>query len=370
MSKAVKVNIPWARPFFSKAEQRYVSDAVRSTWVSRGPYAAKFETQINQLLKSKHGVATSNGTASLYLALLGLSIGRGDEVIVPGLTFVAPANMVLAVGAKPVFADIDPLTWCISPQAIEKKITAKTKAIIVVHLYGNVCDMKAILAMARKHRLRVIEDTAEAIFSKYDGKYVGTLGDVGCFSFHAAKTITTGEGGFITTQNAALHAGIERLSDQGRTRGRRYWHDMVGFNFRITDLQAAVGCGQLASLPRIMAAKKKMHHLYVRHLNNEAGIVLQHILPDAEPLIWVVAIKIDPKVFGCSRDALMAKLLKAGIETRPGFYPFNAMPFYKAPALPVSAQVGLHVICLPLSVDLTAQEIQFICRTLLALRKD
>lgn len=343
--------------------------ALKARWISRGVFARNFESRLTRLLGMRYGMATSSGTASLHLALLALGIGPGDEVIVPGLTFAAPANMVMAVGARPVFADIDPQTWCVDPQAVRRRISSRTRAVIVTHLYGNVADMPALTALAKKHRVALIEDAAEAIFSKCRGRYAGTWGEIGCFSFQSTKTIAMGEGGFIVSRRADIFRKIACVSDHGMQKGRKYWHEELGFNFRITDLQAAVGCGQLTRLKEILSAKKKIHAAYRKLLAGEKGITSQVFSPDADPVAWATAVKIDPVVFGCSRDGLMLRLAAAGIETRPGFYSFSRMPLYRAGRLPVAEEVGGQLIVLPLSTRLTTAEIGYICRTLRGLRK-
>ena len=196
-----KIQYPWAKPVFLGKEQEYVKDALASTWISGGTYVDRFERAFGKLIKASEVITTSNGTTALYLAMLGLGIGPGDEVIVPGFTFVAAANMVIAAGAKPIFVDVDRDTWCINPACVVKAITKKTKAVCAVHLYGNVCDMKALQALCKKHKLFLIEDAAQAAFSSYQGQYAGTLSDVGTFSFQATKTIAMGEGGCVVTKD-------------------------------------------------------------------------------------------------------------------------------------------------------------------------
>ena len=365
----MKVKIPWAKPTFSKKEKEYLVDALESTWISGGVYVERFERDFTQYNGAKYGMATSNGTTALQLALLALGVGAGDEVIVPGFTFAAPVNMVIAVGATPVYADIDSLTWCIDPASVEKLITNRTKAIIAVHLYGNVCDMDALNIIADKHNLSIIEDTAEAVFSKYKGKYAGTYGNVGCFSFHAAKTITMGEGGFVLTDKKELYEKMRLIRDHGTPKGKRYWHDLVGFNFRLTNLQAAVGCGQFENLEKIIKEKQRVYSTYCKYLVDEPGICMQQFTPKVDPVVWAIAVKIDHGFFIGSRDFVMQRLLDAGIETRPGFYPFSVMPFYKAKGLYISEEVGLNVISLPSYPSLSNDEINFVCEELKGMRK-
>lgn len=365
----MKISIPWAKPTFYGKETMYLADALESTWISGGRYINKFEEEFTQYNGSKCGITTSNGTTALQLALLGLGVGAGDEVIVPGFTFVAASNMVIEMGATPVYADIDALTWCIDPNSVENCISSKTKAIIPVHVYGNICDMDVLINLAEEHRLLIIEDAAEAAFSKYKGKYAGTFGDIGCFSFQATKTITMGEGGFVITPHEELYERMCIIRNHGMRKDKRYWHDVVGYNFRLTNLQAAVGCGQLENLDTIISQRQRVYRSYYKHLLNEVGITLQYFKPEVEPVVWTIAIKIDPNMFKGDRDFLIKSMLEVGIETRPGFYPFSVMPLYNAPSLPISEDVGAHVISLPFFPSLTEEEIIFVCDYLKKLRK-
>ncbi len=361
--------IPWAKPLFFGREKEYLVNAFESSWISGGPYVEKFEKQFTQYLGSKYGVTVSNGTTALQLAILALEIGPGDEVIIPGFSFVAPANMIIAAGATPVWAEIDPLTWCIDPASVQRCISSKTKAIMPVHTYGNVCDMDELKNIADKYNVVVIEDVAEAAFSKYKMRFAGTFGDVGCFSFQATKTITMGEGGFVLTSDKKLYKKMCIIRDHGMRKDKRYWHDMIGYNFRITNLQAAVGCGQFEKLDTIISQRKRVYQLYCKHLTGEEGITLQHFKPEVEPVVWAIAVKIDPNLFKGDRDFLIKSMLGVGIEGRPGFYPFSIMPLYAAPPLSVSEDVGANIISLPFFNSLTEEEIVFICEQLKKLKK-
>ncbi len=356
--------IPWAKPIYWGNEEKYVSDAVKSTWISGGEYVKRLEETFSKLNGSKFAVSTSNGTTSLTLALLSLGISKDDEVIIPGFCFVAAGNTVIGVGAKPVHADIDAETWNISPEEIKKKITPKTKAILVVHNYGNVCDMSPILEIAKQHNLPIIEDAAEAAFSKYNGKYAGTLGDIGSFSFQATKTITTGEGGCLLTNSPELADKMRKIQSHGMKIRGSYWHDVVGYNFRLTNLQAALGVAQLENLPIILENKKRIYNSYKEKLSNVPGITFQKITLNSEPVIWTTAIKISPEKFGRTRNQIIEILKEKGIETRPGFYPFHALPIYQAEFCPVAEEVSKNIIALPLSADLKEEEIDFICNSI------
>lgn len=358
------IDIPWAKPIFFEKEKEYLAKALESTWISGGYYIDKFEKDFTSYVGSKFGITTSNGTTALQLALMALGIGPGDEVIVPGFTFVAPVNMVIEAGATPVYADIDPLTWCINPMSVKKCITKKTKAIIPVHIYGNVCDMDKLVDIAKKYGLLIIEDAAEAAFSRYDDKYAGTFGDIGCFSFQATKTITMGEGGFVTTDNYELFEKMRIIRSHGMKEGKRYWHDIIGYNFRLTNLQAAVGCAQFDGLNKIINNRKRVHRLYSQQLADIPGLNMQYFTSQVDPVVWAIAVRIDPKYFKGDRDYIMDSFFEAGIETRPGFYPFSVMPLYNAPKLPVSFEIGMNVISLPSFPTLTQDEISLICNHL------
>lgn len=360
--------IPWAKPCLFGNEIDYVVDALQSTWISGGEYVDRFEENFAGLIGTEYALTASNGTTALHLALLALEIGPGDEVIVPDFTFVACGNTVLYTGARPVYVDIDPNTWCIDPEQVEKAINEKTKAIIPVHLYGNVCEMDALTKIAAKNNLYIIEDVAEAMFSKYKGRYAGSFGDISCFSFQATKTITMGEGGAVLTNDKKLIDRMKILRSHGMREGKRYWHDVIGYNYRLTNMQAALGCAQLEKKDHLINEKLRIYKRYMENLSDIEGIKLQYIPPEVEPVIWAVALKIEPDYFKGNRDFLISELLKRGIETRPGFYPFSVMPMYDATSLPVSESIGNSVLSLPSFPSISNIEIDFICEQLKSLR--
>jgi perosamine synthetase len=363
------MNIPWAEPVFWGEEKKFLLDALHSTWISGGPYVRKFEKDFARCHGVKFCITTSSGTTALQLALLGLGVHGGDEVLVPAFSFMAPVNMAMAVGAKPVYADIDPETWCLDPVSVARKISSRTKAMVAVHSYGNVCDMPALKRLAHRRGVFIVEDVAEAAFSRYQNKLAGTWGDVGCFSFQATKTIAMGEGGCVLTSNAKLHERMRLIRDHGMSHERRYWHEVLGYNFRLTNLQAALGCAQLRHLTRIVAARKKVYAMYRRYLTGEPGISLQFFRIDVDPVVWSMAVLLDPDIFGVSRDSVMDRLAKKGIETRPGFYTAAQMPFYKAPSLPVAEHVAGRVLCLPFSAGLTESQVRYVCDHLKKVRR-
>ena len=356
-----QINIPWAKPHLFGNEKKLVIDAIDSTWISGGPYVDRLEKNFTDLNRAKYGLTTSNGTAALYLSLLALGITNGDEIIVPGFSFAGAANMIISLGGTPVYVDVCPDSWCIDPAEAEKSITNRTKAIIPIHTYGNMCDMDRLLDLAKKYDLLVVEDAAESAFSKVNERFAGTFGDTGCFSFQATKTVTTGEGGFIITNNEELSDKMRLIRDHGMRRSKNYWHEVVGHNFRLTNLQAALGCGQLENIEMIISEKKRIFTFYYDKLNGLDGITFQQYSKNVEPVMWTVAIKIDELFFSGDRNSMMSSLRDSGIETRPGFYPYREMPPYDAPHLQVSEDLSANVISLPSFIGLSDENINYIC---------
>lgn len=363
------MDIPWAQPCLWGDEETYVSEALRSTWLSGGPYVEKLEQDLARYHGVRFCLTTSSGTSALQLALLAVGVGRGDQVVVPGFSFMAAANMAIAAGAQPAYADIDPDTWCMDPASVDRKISRKTKAIVAIHPYGNVCDMRALRHLAAQRKLFLIEDAAEAMFSRYRGRLAGTLSDIGCFSFQATKTITTGEGGCVLTSERTLFERMRLIRNHGLAQRGRYWHSAVGHNFRLTNLQAALGCAQFTHRTKIIAAKRTVHALYRKYLKHEPGIRLQRFAPNVRPVVWCVAIEIDPSVFGASRDQVMTRLGRFGIETRPGFCPPSLMPLYHAPSLPVAERISAQIISLPSFPALTERQITYVCNRVTQLKQ-
>ena len=361
--------IPWAKPEFWGDEQRYVVDALSSQWISGGPFVDRLEAEFARLNGTTHAVATSNGTTALHLAYLAVGIQPGDEIIVPGFAFMAAANIALHLRAVPIFADVDPKSWLITGAEIERRLSPRTRAIVPVHTYGNVCAMDDIMALAAKREIPVIEDAAEAFASSYRGAFAGTLGALGTYSFHATKTITTGEGGMVVTRSDYLKERMHLYRSHGMS-NVRYWHDVAGHNFRLTNIQAALGCAQLAHVDKISAARIRMLANYRRHLDNVDGLVTQHFGPDVEAVPWAVAVKLDPRAFPQGRDEVMREMQAAGIETRPGFYtPTTMKHLYRSEQLPVSDDVSASVVVLPSFCSLSEQQIETICSRLKRMRR-
>jgi perosamine synthetase len=326
MKKSKTTQIPMAFPDLTGKELEYITDAFLSTWISSsGIYIDRFEKEFSNYCGTQYGVAVSNGTVALQLAMDTLNIGPGDEVIVPDLTFAATINTVIHRGAIPVIVDIEEDSWCIDPIEIKKAITPKTKAIIPVHIYGQVCDMHSVMEIARQHNLFVIEDSAEAHGAEYNGEKVGSIGDVGCFSFYGNKIITTGEGGMCITNNSGLDEKMRILRDHGMSKSKRYWHDYVGYNFRMTNLQAAIGVAQLERIDDILDSRRKVEVEYRKELDSIPSIEFQKDnLSNRNKIVWFVSVLLDRK-----RDLFLELLSNEGIDARPFFYPLSIMPIYK-----------------------------------------
>lgn len=348
--------IPNIEPWLGKEELKELKESIKSQWISGGPKLKEFQEKIARLFKVKHAIGVCNGTQALYVGLKALGIGRGDEVIVPDFTFIASANSVIWTGAKPVFVDIDSRTFNIDPLKMEKAITKKTKAVMPVHIYGQAASMSEIIKIAKKHKLLVIEDAAQGVGVSYQGKPVGSFGDVGCLSFYADKIITTGEGGMILTNDNEIARKCVILLNQGRTGRGWYIHDYIGYNFRMTDLQAGVGLGQLKKLPIIIKKRKKIEKLYRKYLFNVSGVEFPYIDPKGINLPYRIIILVNnPK-------ELMEYLDKNRIKTSRSFYPLHFQPCYKVKGnFPNSFYAYEKILCLPSSVTLKEGEIRYIC---------
>jgi perosamine synthetase len=353
---------PVYSPYLNGREKALVMDCLDSTWISsKGKYVGQFEQSFASWIGAQHAVTVSNGTVALHVALAALGIGPGDEVLVPTLTYIASANAVKYTGADVVFADSEREYWQLDIEDAERRITSKTKAIIVVHLYGQSTDMDAVMALAKKHSLYVIEDCAEAIGTRFDGTHVGTIGDIGCFSFFGNKTITTGEGGMVVTNNAELDRKIRHLRSQGVSSEREYWHDVIGFNYRMTNLAAAIGCAQMETIDELVAKKQQIAEWYREGLA-DLPLQVHGTHPRTHHSYWMVSILLDE---AGERDGLRAALLQDGIETRPLFYPIHQMEMYAAPGqnFPVADDIGSRGLNLPSYPALTSDDVAFICNS-------
>jgi perosamine synthetase len=353
--------IPVYQPLLQGNEKKYVLDCLDSTWISsKGKYIAEFEEQFAQYIGMNHAATVTNGTLAIHLALLALGVGTDDEVIVPTLTYIASVNAIRYTGATPVFADSEREYWQLDPKEIKRLITPRTKAIMPVHLYGGACDMPAIIEIAREHNLFVIEDCAEAIGTKYGDKRVGSFGDIAAFSFFGNKTITTGEGGMVMTNDETLYNRCIHLKGQGLAQYRQYWHDVIGYNYRMTNICAAIGLAQFENIDRIISKKLQVVEWYKKYLSENKYISIHKERNGTFHTYWMCSILVDdPK----DRDLLRDYLDKAGIETRPLFYPVHTMPMYseKYQRLRNAEWIGWRGINLPSYPELTEEQIKYIC---------
>ena len=351
------IHISLAQPQLNGNEYKYLMDAFLSTWISStGEYITKFEESFSKYCGVKYGVAVSNGTTALHLALVALGIGTGDEVIVPDITFAATINAVLYTGARPVIVDIEKDSWCISPEEIEKAITDKTKAIIPVHIYGQPCDMDSIGKIAQKYNLYIVEDCAEAHGAEWNHKKVGSFGNIACFSFFGNKVITTGEGGMCITDDQKLSEKMRILRDHGMSKEKRYYHEHVGFNYRMTNLQAAIGTAQVERIDKILSWRKNLEEQYRKRLSKVKGIILQqNNLPKRQKIAWLVSILVAEG----ERDSVIDTLKENKIDVRPFFIPLSEMDIYSKYAkkcivskkiskmginLPTTAEVNIDIV--------------------------
>ncbi len=363
--------IPISQPTITQKEIDYVTDAVTSTWISSlGKYIDRFEAEFAQFCGTRFAICVSNGTVAIQLALTAHGIGEGDEVIMPNLSFIATANATLHCGATPVFAEIDPFNLCIDPAKIESLITPKTKAIMPVHLYGHPADMKAITELANKHGLWVIEDAAEAHGATVNGKRVGSWGHCGTFSFYGNKNLTTGEGGMITTDDEDFFNKCKYLRDHAMSKEKRYWHTAPGFNFRMTNIQAAIGCAQLERVDEIMEKRQLIFQWYKKHLGNINGITINKTNEWATNAYWLICLEKADWNFE-SREKFMIELKKRGVDSRPYFYPMSQMPYINEKVnTPEAEKVSEKGINLPTYFDLQEEQVIFICSVINQLLND
>lgn len=346
-------------------ELKYVNEAVKSTWISStGKFISQFESKFSQFCSVDYSVATSNGTTALHLAIESLNIGIGDEVIVPSLTFAATANAVIHSGATPVFVDSLKDHWNIDPEKILNAINSNTKAILAVHLYGQPCDMKRIMKIANEHNLFVIEDCAESTGANINGKKVGSIGDIGCFSFYGNKIITTGEGGMCTTNNYELNERMRVLRDHGMDKSKRYWHNEIGFNYRMTNLSAAIGVAQMEQIELFLEKRQILRTQYDNLINFNSNLLKPIDSVFGDQVDWFYNLNLSSKT-KIKRDQLILELSKVGIDSRPFFYPIHLMPPYfkylgSKKDFSNAEAFGKYGMNLPLYPLLTIEDIKFI----------
>ena len=354
--------IPVCEPTLSGNELRYVTDAVETNWISSaGDYIPRFEALFAEKMGARFGVACVNGTVALHLALATLGLEPGDEVIVPTFTMIATANAVTYLGAKPVLVDSEAVTWNMDVNQVADKITPRTRAIVLVHTYGHPVDMDALNEIAARHGLFVLEDAAEAHGARYKEGRVGSLGDAASFSFYGNKIITTGEGGMVTTNREDVARLAWNLRDHAFSTERHFWHKFLGYNYRMTNLQAAVGLAQTEQLDQFVAARRANAAYYTRLLREIPGIVTPPEAPWATNVFWMYGILLT-KEFGLTRDQLRAGLARRGIETRTFFIPMHCQPIYfdqyRGQRYPVAEDLCKRGMYLPSASNLTQHDIE------------
>lgn len=354
------LKIPVYQPSLTGNEMKYVKDCLESNWISsKGKYVGEFENKFSTYINCRYASTVSNGTVALHLALVALGIGPGDEVIVPTFTYIASVNAITYTGATPVFVDSLKSTWQMDPEDVLRKITPKTKAIMVVHLYGHPCDMARLMEISKDNNLYVVEDCAEAFGTLYKGQHVGTFGDIGTFSFFGNKTITTGEGGMIVTKHKKLNDRIANLKSQGVSDYRQYWHDVIGYNYRMTNVSAAIGLAQLEQADLFIETKRQLANWYKSYLK-DLPVEFHGEYGDVFHSYWMCSILLNEPGL---RDQLRIYLEQCGIETRPLFYPVHTMPMYKQrfQVFPVAEKLGSRGINLPSWPGLTRVQVEIIC---------
>ncbi|MBI4436814.1 MAG: DegT/DnrJ/EryC1/StrS family aminotransferase [Candidatus Omnitrophica bacterium] len=353
--------IPVCEPRLSGREGEYLAECLKTNWISSGgPFVPAFEEAFSVQCGCRYGIACTSGTTALHLAMATLGLGRGDEVILPTFTMIATANAVAYTGAKPVLVDSEPKTWNIDIEQIEMKITSRTKAIVPIHTYGHPADMDPLVSLSQRKNLVVIEDAAHAHGAEYKGKRAGGFGQAACFSFYANKIITTGEGGMITTNDEAFAEKARMLRDHAFSKERHFWHKVAGFNYRMTNLQAAIGLAQTEQFDSLVEARIKNAEIYEALLKETPGLTLPPRTPGIKNVFWMYAILVE-KEFGISRDALRQRLASKGIETRTFFIPIHLQPIYRRKyrrEFPVSEELCEKGMYLPSAPTLTKKDIE------------
>ncbi len=356
-------NILYSKPSIGKLEKKYVCDAIENGWGNNCyDYIYKFQDSYKSYLGVKYAIATSSCTGAIHIALKSIGIEKDDEVIVPDATWIASVAPITYLCAKPIFVDVLKSTWCINPEKIEAAITSKTKAIIVVHLYGSMCEMDEIMAIAKKYNLYVIEDSAEAIGSEYKGKKAGSIGDFGVFSFHGTKTITTGEGGMLVTNNNELFEKASILHDHGRDPKikKTFWAEKVGFKYKISNLQAALGYAQMQRINELVNRKIEIFNMYKKELKDIYGIILNYEQNYIKNSYWMPTIILDEEL-NVNRDDFIAYLNKEGIDARPFFYPISSFSNFKEKQENIiSYTLSKNGINLPSNYDMEYSDIKYI----------
>ncbi len=357
--------IPISKPYLTSNAKDNLIACIDENWISsKGRFVEQFENDFAKLVGAKFAISVSNGTAALHLALLACGINPGDEVIVPDLTFAATINPIILVGAIPVLVDIDAETWNIDLDLLEKSINKNTKAIIPVHLYGNPAEMQRLKCIADKYNLIIIEDCAESLGAYVNSLHTGTIAEVGCFSFFANKLLTTGEGGMITTNDSLLAKKLKVIRDHGMSEQRKYWHEVVGLNYRLTNLQAAIGVSQLPLYDECVSDRSRIIARYKDNLSENGRIKFQKQYSNSTAINWLTSIIVND----ISRDILINKLMAKGIESRPFFYPLHSMPPYENYSFistGASIKISAQGISLPTYFGISNTDVDYISECIL-----
>lgn len=356
--------IPVCQPTLEGNEKKYVNQCMDTNWISsRGRFVDEFEEKFANYCGVRFGITTNSGTTALHLALATMGIKAGDEVIIPSFTMISTANAIAYLDAEPVVVDVEPETWNIDPDRIEEKITEKTRAIIPIHTYGHPANMDRLQEIADRHNLAIVEDAAEAHGAEYKGQKVGSFGEMATFSFYANKIITTGEGGMIVTDNPERANLLQTMRNYGFTPERHFWHKVMGFSYRMTNLQAAIGLGQFERIDQLLGARRRNAHLYNQLLADVDGITTPPESPDVKSVYWMYGVLVEDE-FGISKDRLRQVLADHGVETRSFFIPIHLQPIYSyllSDEYPVSEELGSKGFYLPSASCLKPHQIEFIC---------
>lgn len=358
-----------ANPVFNGNEKKYLMECIDTGWVSaNGRFIDEFEKQFAEFCGTKYAISCSNGTVSLHVILLALGIGPGDEVIMPTLTYIATANVVKYCGGTPVFVDSEPDTFNMDPKKLEDAITPKTKVIMPVHLYGLASNMDEICAIAEKHNITVVEDAAEAHGAEINGRKVGTFGKAASFSFFGNKVITCGEGGMIVTDDEDFYIKMKHIKSQGVDPNKRYWHDIVGYNYRMTNMQAAIGLGQLENINWHIEQRKRVADLYKKYLGGKTEYMVMQKVPEGyKHVYWMNNVILQDTVKKTRDEVMNVMETVYNIEMRPVFYPMHIMPPYydETVSCPVAEKISARGISLPSHALLSEEDIKYICDALI-----
>lgn len=356
----MKSKIHYTKPSITELEVSYATDAARNGWGEKCyDYINKFEAKFKEFTGAHYAIATSSCTGALHMGLAALDIGVGDEVILADTNWIATASPITYLGATPVFVDILPDTWCLSPESVESAITSRTKAIIAVHIYGNLCEMDKLLAIGEKYGIPIIEDAAEAIGSHWQGKHAGTLGKFGTFSFHGTKTLTTGEGGIFITNDVSLYDKVLTLSNHGRAKGqtKQFWPDEIGFKYKMSNIQAAIGCGQMERIHELVSQKREVFEAYQNKFKNISGLTMN---PEKKGTIngyWMPSVVFD-KSSGVTREKLQRLFSDENIDARVFFYPLSCLPMFNDNYSNINAwDIPTRAINLPSYYDISNNDL-------------